>query len=125
MKERKSDPIIYFYGNEVESVDPIRVYSGADEKLPWRREIGAAGIRQDRSGQTKGNGRMAHNYVLQVTAGSEYDIKTHKIVPVNQSAPITIDSEHINVDLNVRIQVHIPASLSIPSSPYKFWCVLF
>ena len=69
---------------------------------------------------------MAHNYVLQVSAGSEYDIKTHKIVPVNQSAPITIDSAHINVDLNVRIQVHIPASLSqchLP--PYKFWFVLF
>ncbi|KAH7379714.1 hypothetical protein BKA64DRAFT_749889 [Cadophora sp. MPI-SDFR-AT-0126] len=62
---------------------------------------------------------MAHNYVLQVTAGSEYDIKTHKIVPVNQSTPITIDSEHINVDLNVRVQSYrgLPPS-SPPTSPY-------
>ncbi|KAK0114359.1 hypothetical protein ONS95_013851 [Cadophora gregata] len=62
---------------------------------------------------------MAHNYVLQVTAGSEYDIKTHKIVPVNQSTPITIDSEHISVDLNVRIQSYRGLPPTSPStSPY-------
>jgi len=62
---------------------------------------------------------MAHNYVLQVSAGSEYDIKTHKIVPVNQSTPITIDSEHINVDLNVRIQSYRGLPHTSPStSPY-------
>jgi hypothetical protein len=47
---------------------------------------------------------MAHNYILQVTAGSEYDITKHKIVPVNHATPVTIESEHISVDLNVRIQ---------------------
>ena len=62
---------------------------------------------------------MAHNYVLQVSAGSEYDIKTHKIVPVNQSTPITIDSEHINVDLNVRIQVHIHTGTSNNEYPMR------
>ena len=48
---------------------------------------------------------MAHNYILQVTAGSEYDITKHQIVPVNHAKPTTIHSEHISVDLNVRIQV--------------------
>ncbi|CZS97603.1 uncharacterized protein RAG0_06593 [Rhynchosporium agropyri] len=62
---------------------------------------------------------MAHNYVLQVTTGSEYDIKTHKIVPVNQSRPITIDTEHITVDLNVRVQSYRGLPHSSPStSPY-------
>ncbi|PVH88149.1 DUF1769-domain-containing protein [Cadophora sp. DSE1049] len=63
---------------------------------------------------------MAHNYVLQVTAGSEYDIKTHKIVPVNQSTPITIDSEHINVDLNVRIQSYRGLPPTSPSTSSYF-----
>lgn len=48
---------------------------------------------------------MAHNYTLCVTAGSEYDPKSHKIVPVNTPAPVSIQSELIDVDLNVRIQV--------------------
>jgi hypothetical protein len=30
---------------------------------------------------------MAHNYTLRVTAGSEYDPKTHQIVPVNRDGP--------------------------------------
>lgn len=56
--------------------------------------------------------KMAHNYILQVTAGSEYDITKHQVVPVNESTPITIDSEHVSVDLNVRIQVRPPPSFS-------------
>ncbi|KAH9219187.1 hypothetical protein DL95DRAFT_359351 [Leptodontidium sp. 2 PMI_412] len=62
---------------------------------------------------------MAHNYILQVTTGSEYDVKTHKIVPVNQSTPVIIDTEHITVDLNVRIQSYRGLPHSSPStSPY-------
>ena len=48
---------------------------------------------------------MAHNYILQVTAGSEYDVKTHTVVPVNSPTAVSIDSELMSVDLNVRIQV--------------------
>jgi hypothetical protein len=48
---------------------------------------------------------MAHNYSLRVTAGPAYDPKLHKIVPVNTPAPMRIESDLINVDLNVRIQV--------------------
>jgi hypothetical protein len=50
---------------------------------------------------------MAHNYTLRVTAGSEYDPDSHKIVPVNTSAPVSIQSDLIDVDLNVRIQVRL------------------
>ncbi|PBP20061.1 hypothetical protein BUE80_DR009122 [Diplocarpon rosae] len=62
---------------------------------------------------------MAHNYVLQVTAGSAYDITTHQIVPVNDAKSVTIDTEHINVDLNVRIQSYrgLPKTSST-TSPY-------
>ncbi|KAH8650518.1 hypothetical protein BGZ60DRAFT_389160 [Tricladium varicosporioides] len=62
---------------------------------------------------------MAHNYILQVTAGSEYDITKHQIVPVNEPEPITIDSEHMSVDLNVRIQSYRGLPYTSPStSPY-------
>jgi len=62
---------------------------------------------------------MAHNYILQVTAGSEYDITKHQIVHVNHANPTTIHSEHLSVDLNVRIQSYRGLPLSSPnSSPY-------
>lgn len=48
---------------------------------------------------------MSHNYILQVTAGPGYDPKTHKIVPVNQPTPISVSSDLIDADVNVRIQV--------------------
>ncbi|KAG9236451.1 hypothetical protein BJ875DRAFT_227877 [Amylocarpus encephaloides] len=62
---------------------------------------------------------MAHNYILRVTTGSDYDIAKHQVVPVNEAKPITVDSEHISVDLNVRIQSYrgLPPS-SPPTSPY-------
>jgi hypothetical protein len=58
---------------------------------------------------------MAHNYILQVTAGPEYDIKTHTVVPVNSATPVSIDSDLVSVDLNVRIQV--PTTLPTPILP--------
>jgi hypothetical protein len=48
---------------------------------------------------------MAHNYILQVTTGTEYDITKHKIVPVNSPKTTRIESEDVTVELNVRIQV--------------------
>ncbi|TAQ91139.1 hypothetical protein B7494_g499 [Chlorociboria aeruginascens] len=64
---------------------------------------------------------MAHNYVLQVTAGSGYDIKTHQVVPVNDAKPITIESEHMKVDLNVRIQSYrgLPKSSATTSAYFN------
>ncbi|RDL33578.1 Uncharacterized protein BP5553_07946 [Venustampulla echinocandica] len=62
---------------------------------------------------------MAHNYILQVTAGSDYDPLSHKVVPVNESQHITIESEHLHADLNVRIQSYRGLPRSSPStSPY-------
>jgi hypothetical protein len=48
---------------------------------------------------------MAHNYILQVTTGTEYDITKHKIVPVNSATPVKIESKLLQADVNVRIQV--------------------
>ncbi|KAH8816492.1 hypothetical protein F5884DRAFT_725640 [Xylogone sp. PMI_703] len=62
---------------------------------------------------------MAHNYILQVTAGHEYDTKTHKIVPVNQPSPVSISSDLIDADVNVRIQSYRGLPRNSPTtSPY-------
>ncbi|TVY36888.1 UPF0590 protein [Lachnellula subtilissima] len=62
---------------------------------------------------------MAHNYILQVTGGSEYDITKHQIVPVNNPKPITISSEFMDVELNVRVQDYRGLPRSSPqTSPY-------
>ncbi|KIN02290.1 hypothetical protein OIDMADRAFT_197413 [Oidiodendron maius Zn] len=47
---------------------------------------------------------MAHNYILRVTAGPANDPKLHKVVPVNSPVPLSIESDLIDIDLNVRIQ---------------------
>lgn len=54
---------------------------------------------------------MAHNYILQVTAGSTYDLKDHKVVAVNTAEPLSISSAHMDIDLNVRIQVCLASSM--------------
>lgn len=51
---------------------------------------------------------MAENYILQVTAGSNYDVSKHQIVPVNQAQTVQIDNDLCSIDLNVRIQVRLP-----------------
>lgn len=48
---------------------------------------------------------MAHNYTLQVTAGPDYDAKTHKVVAVNTADPLCFESKAMSLELNVRIQV--------------------
>jgi hypothetical protein len=48
---------------------------------------------------------MAHNYILQVTTGTEYDVTTHKIVPVNAETPVQIESGLMKAEVTVRIQV--------------------
>ncbi|KAI0994973.1 hypothetical protein K3495_g13208 [Podosphaera aphanis] len=63
---------------------------------------------------------MAEKYLLQVTAGSSYDPADHQIVPVNVAEPITIDTEHITADLNVRIKSYRGLPLSSPSSSAYF-----
>jgi hypothetical protein len=59
---------------------------------------------------------MAHNYILQVTAGTSYDQSTHKVVAVNTASPLSIRSSDMSIDLNVRVQVRnaIPSLKPIP-----------
>jgi hypothetical protein len=45
----------------------------------------------------------AHKYRLKVTAGADYDLKTHQVVPVNGET-IRIENEHAIVSLCVRVQ---------------------
>ncbi|KAL3421086.1 DUF1769 domain-containing protein [Phlyctema vagabunda] len=62
---------------------------------------------------------MAHNYVLRVTAGSEYDLKNHQVVPVNSPQVVSIESQHMSIDLNVRVQNYRGLPKDSPStSPY-------
>jgi len=63
---------------------------------------------------------MAHNYVLRVTAGSVYDIDQHQLVSVNDAKPISIESEHMKVDLNVRIQSYRGLPHSAPRTSAYF-----
>ena len=46
----------------------------------------------------------AQKYRLKITAGSEYNPDTHRIVPVNETQPLRIDNEHATISLCVRIQ---------------------
>jgi hypothetical protein len=66
----------------------------------------------------------AHKYRLKVTAGADYDLKTHQEVPVNGET-IRIENEHAIVSLCVRIQNYrgntptLIYSLKERSSPVK------
>jgi hypothetical protein len=60
----------------------------------------------------------AHKYRLKVTAGADYDLKTHQEVPVNGET-IRIENEHAIVSLCVRIQNYRGYPENSPStSPY-------
>ena len=62
---------------------------------------------------------MAHKYVIRVTAGSSYDLATHTEVPVNSSEAVTISTDLIDAQVNVRVQNYRGLPLSSPStSPY-------
>lgn len=62
---------------------------------------------------------MAHNYILQVTAGPSYDSKSHKVVAVNTAEPLSISSDAIDIQLNVRVQNYRGLPKDSPStSPY-------
>ncbi|KAM7191713.1 Protein of unknown function (DUF1769) domain containing protein [Naviculisporaceae sp. PSN 640] len=62
---------------------------------------------------------MADKYVLRVTAGPEYDIDKHVQVHVNKPDPIKITSEHMDIELNVRVQGYKGLPPNSPStSPY-------
>lgn len=49
-------------------------------------------------------GLHGSRYRLKVTAGPEYDPKTHQMVPVNQDQTLRIENSHAIVSLCVRVQ---------------------
>lgn len=58
---------------------------------------------QSRSKSRSPNGHH-HKYRLKVTAGPDYDPKTHQLVPVNKDQTLQFENEHAIVSLCVRIQ---------------------
>lgn len=62
---------------------------------------------------------MADKYILRVTAGPTYNLDDHTEVPVNSADPIKITTEHMDLELNVRIQNYKGLPHKSPStSPY-------
>ncbi|KAG8360508.1 hypothetical protein FVEN_g1930 [Fusarium venenatum] len=62
---------------------------------------------------------MAENYVLRITAGSDYDLSQQVEVPVNTAKPITIKSDRADIELNIRINDYKGLPRNSPStSPY-------
>ncbi|KUI70645.1 hypothetical protein VM1G_05695 [Cytospora mali] len=62
---------------------------------------------------------MADKYILRITAGPTYNLDDHTEVPVNSPTPVKIRTEHMDIDLNVRIQNYRGLPLKSPStSPY-------
>ncbi|KAK3317805.1 hypothetical protein B0T19DRAFT_405469 [Cercophora scortea] len=62
---------------------------------------------------------MADKYIIRVTAGSSYDLDEHVQVPVNTSTPVQLSSEHMDVELNVRVQNYKGLPRDSPhTSPY-------
>ncbi|KAI1464123.1 DUF1769-domain-containing protein [Daldinia caldariorum] len=62
---------------------------------------------------------MAEKYIIQVTAGSDYDPDRHVVVPVNTHEPVKISSDLVDIDLNVRVQNYRGLPRNSPTtSPY-------
>ncbi|KAM7194375.1 Protein of unknown function (DUF1769) domain containing protein [Rhypophila sp. PSN 637] len=63
---------------------------------------------------------MADKYVLRVTAGPEYDIDKHVQVHVNKPDPVKIASDHMDIELNVRVQGYKGLPPNSPSTSAYF-----
>ncbi|PSR88786.1 hypothetical protein BD289DRAFT_407810 [Coniella lustricola] len=62
---------------------------------------------------------MADKYVLRVTAGPTYDLATHKEVPVNAPDLVRVSTDHMDVDVTVRIRNYKGLPRNSPAvSPY-------
>lgn len=62
---------------------------------------------------------MAENYVIRVTAGPDYDIDNHTVVPVNAPETVKLSTDLGEIELNVRIQDYSGLPRNSPaSSPY-------
>jgi hypothetical protein len=76
---------------------------------------GSTGTGNDDHGDSNdpSSNRNTANYRLRVTAGSEYDIKTHQVVPVNADETLRIENEHAVIHLCVRIRDYTGESYPI------------
>lgn len=62
---------------------------------------------------------MAEKYIVRVTAGPDYDIDQHIVVPVNSHEPVKISNELVDAEINVRVQNYHGLPRNSPStSPY-------
>lgn len=62
---------------------------------------------------------MAEKYILRVTAGSNYDIDSHRVVPVNSHEPLKVSNDLMDIELNVRVQNYKGLPRNSPkTSPY-------
>lgn len=62
---------------------------------------------------------MAEKYIIRVTAGSDYDVDTHQVVPVNSPEVVRISNEFMDIELNVRVQNYKGLPRNSPAtSPY-------
>lgn len=63
---------------------------------------------------------MGDKYIIRVTAGSSYDVDTHKEVPVNSPELTKISNEHMDIELNVRIQNYTGLPRNSPTTSAYF-----
>lgn len=62
---------------------------------------------------------MAEKYIIRVTAGSDYDIDKHVVVPVNSPETVEISNDLIDAEINVRVQNYHGLPRNSPTtSPY-------
>ncbi|KAI2630200.1 DUF1769-domain-containing protein [Hypomontagnella submonticulosa] len=62
---------------------------------------------------------MAEKYVIRVTAGSDYDLDRHTVVPVNSHEPVRIGNESFDAELYVRVRNYHGLPRNSPNtSPY-------
>jgi len=62
---------------------------------------------------------MADKYILRVTAGPSYNLADHVEVPVNSHDLVSFSTDHMDIDLNVRIQNYSGLPRTAPAtSPY-------
>lgn len=62
---------------------------------------------------------MTDKYIIRVTAGSDYNIDNHVLVPVNCPETVNISNDLIDAEINVRVQNYNGLPRNSPStSPY-------
>ncbi|KAI3340764.1 hypothetical protein F4824DRAFT_400191 [Ustulina deusta] len=62
---------------------------------------------------------MADKYIIRVTAGSDYNIDNHVVVPVNSHETVTVSNDLVDAEINVRVQNYSGLPRNSPTtSPY-------